>query len=86
MGYLRNQNIVSADMAGDTVMMSIEQGAYFGINDVGRAAWDILESRHDEDQIIQKLLAVYDIDEVTCQREVRDFLRQLLENKLIVSV
>ena len=67
-------------------MMSVEQGAYLGINDVGRAFWDILETHHDEDQIIQKFLAVYDIDEVTCQREVRDFLRQLLENKLIVSV
>ena len=38
----RNPNLVAANVDGDLVMMSVEQGEYFGITGVGSRVWELL--------------------------------------------
>jgi hypothetical protein len=39
---VHHPDIVAADMDGETVMMSIEAGEYFGLNDVGTFLWEFM--------------------------------------------
>ena len=39
----RNPEIVHSDMDGETVMMSVSEGNYYGLNGVGSQIWELLE-------------------------------------------
>ncbi|HSH52564.1 MAG TPA: PqqD family peptide modification chaperone, partial [Bacteroidales bacterium] len=39
----RNPDILASDIDGEKVMMSIQQGEYYGLGKTGSFIWDILE-------------------------------------------
>jgi hypothetical protein len=84
--YIRNPDLVAAEMDGDLVMMSIESGEYFGLGGVGSRIWSLMEQPTTEPEIVKALCADYDVDETTCSKNVRDFIDELLKWKLISIV
>jgi hypothetical protein len=67
----------------ETVMLDIERGTYFGLQDVGKAIWEALAMPTTIDAICADLTERYDVDVDTCRQEVRAFLDQLHEQDLI---
>lgn len=65
------------DLAGEKVMVDFEQGKYFMIKGVGNDIWDMLAENVAVEDIIQKLLAEYDVTEDVCEQEVLGFLNNL---------
>lgn len=65
--------------------MSIETGEYYGLNPVASRIWELLETPHTFNQLIDKLMQEFDIDEASCQRDVEAFLKQMMEKKLVVT-
>jgi len=80
---VRNNKIISSDMDGETVMMSIENGEYYGINPIGSRIWELLEHPVTLSEICELLLKKYDVDANQCQTEVLKFANHLFEKKLI---
>ncbi|MFD0829859.1 lasso peptide biosynthesis PqqD family chaperone [Neobacillus sp. M.A.Huq-85] len=76
-------NIIS-DMAGDTVMMSIENGKYYNLGKIGGDIWKYLEKAISINELILKLTNEFDVESCECQKEVIPFLEQLLNQKLIM--
>jgi hypothetical protein len=79
----KKERPLSNDIDGETVMMSTEQGKYFGLNTVASTIWDILDQPIRFGDIIEKLMTKYKIDEDTCIKETLTFLEQLNEHNLI---
>jgi hypothetical protein len=79
----RNREIVSAEMASDTVMMSIEQSAYYGINDIGTRIWQLIEHDISVRELCTTLGSEYDVSDAQCQEDVRRFLQELLDHHLV---
>ena len=75
----RNIQIISADMAGDTVMMGIELDAYYGLNAIGTRIWHLLEKDMTVQEICTILRSAYDVSDAQCQDDVRRFLQELLD-------
>jgi hypothetical protein len=67
----------------ETVMLDIERGTYFGLQDVGKAIWEALETPTRVDDICSLLMERFEVDEETCRREVSRFMEQLIEHDLI---
>jgi hypothetical protein len=67
----------------DKVMIDIERGAYFGMNPVAGEIWEMLEASHTPQQVIEKLLAEYEIDAETCQTETLAVLQRMARLKLV---
>ena len=65
------------DLAGEKVMVDFEQGKYCMIKGVGNDIWDLLADDVAVEDIIQKLLAEYDVTEEVCVQEVLSFLDNL---------
>ncbi len=83
---VRDSDLISTDMDGDTVMMSIERGEYFGIGGVGPRVWALLESPTCVDAIVQVICREFDVDEATCQADMLQFASKLLEHGLIKPI
>ena len=80
-----NNNIEVTDYDNEKVMMDLEKGKYYTLNEVGSTIWDNFSLNEDNlvNSIIVKLLEEYDVDEITCEKAVLDYLRDLEKNELI---
>lgn len=75
-------NIVS-DMDGEKVMLSIEKGKYYNLGLMGGVIWELIESPITGDEVVQILLAQYEVEQKECEEEVLYFLNHLKEEELI---
>jgi len=77
------EGIDYADLDGDKVMMNLEKGQYFALNDVGSRIWDIIQKAITAKDIINTLLDEYEVDAATCEATVLSFLEKLNDAELI---
>lgn len=82
----RNNDIIFSDMDGETVMMSIDNGEYYGINPIGSRIWNALETPHTPSEIIDMLLPHFDVTREQCLKDVIPFLERMVEKGIIKSV
>ncbi len=80
----RNEEIVEASIDGETVMMSIDSGLYYGLDNIASRIWQILENPTPVSTICQQLIEEYDVEEQQCQQDVLAFLGNLEENNIIM--
>lgn len=81
----RNPEMLSSNMDGETVMMSIENGEYYGLNEIGTRIWELTADRISVKELIEKLMDEYEVDEETCKTDVFEFLDGLMKKKLILK-
>jgi hypothetical protein len=80
----RRDELLANDLSDtETVMLDIERGSYFGVQEVGKAIWDQLESPTTIEDICTRLMAEFEVDADTCREQVEAFLVDLLEHRLI---
>jgi hypothetical protein len=77
------EEIVASDIDGETVMMSIENGKYYGMDDIGSRIWELIEKPIKVSDLIATLLEKFDVDRETCERDVPKFLNELNEDKIL---
>ena len=82
----RQPDMVFSHIDDEVVMMSIEAGEYYGLNPVASRIWDLLEKPHTFCRLIDLLMLEFDIDKSTCQKDVTNFLNQLVDKGLVVTV
>ncbi|WP_094603508.1 hypothetical protein SPSIL_010550 [Sporomusa silvacetica DSM 10669] len=76
--------LLAADMDGETVMLNIEKGTYYGLDGIGSRIWQLIEKPHTVRSIVATLLEEYDVEGTACQNDVLDFLNQLSSKGLIL--
>jgi len=77
------EEIVASDIDGETVMMSIQNGEYYGLDDIGSRIWELIEKPVKVSDLIDTLLEKFDVDRETCERDVLKFLNELNEDKIL---
>lgn len=84
--YQRVPDIVSADMDGEPVIMSLEANAYFGITGVGAQIWDMLAIPKTLEEIVVHICADYDVTPETCRTDAMQLLAQLQDHGLVQTL
>ena len=79
----RNNEILTSDVDGEKVMMSIQQGEYYGLGKTGTFIWDHIESPIKVRELIQLIVQAYNLDEEQCFHDIIPFLNNLVEKDLI---
>lgn len=79
----RVRKIDATDFNDEKVMMDIENGKYYALNEVGSSIWDKIESNILVLDIVEKLLEEYDVSKEECIEEVLNYLNKLEEENLI---
>ncbi|MFB5760235.1 lasso peptide biosynthesis PqqD family chaperone [Paenibacillus medicaginis] len=80
---LRCSGNLASDMDGDKVMMSIESGKYYNLGKVGGRIWELAISPVTISQIVEALVAEYDIERGLCEQQVITFVAALHKENLI---
>lgn len=75
-------NIVS-DMGGEKVMLSINNGKYYNLGEIGGAIWDLIKEPTPIKQLIDTLLSQYEVEQSECEEQVMTFIKLLSDEGLI---
>ena len=79
----RDPEIIAADAHQDLVMVSIATGSYYGVSHVAREIWDAIERPKRISDLISNLIANYQIDSASCEKQTLSFLETLLDEGLL---
>lgn len=79
----RSTSVIDSDIDGETVMMSLHAGQYFGLEGIGQRIWHLLESENRLQDICRRLVQEYEVTDAQCERDVRAFLTELLEQDIV---
>jgi len=82
----RSNEIITAEADDEIVMMSLEQGEYFGLGAIGSRIWALLEQPMTVAALCDRLITLYAVDVETCQRDTLDFLQELYAAEIITLV
>jgi hypothetical protein len=74
---------LSADLEGETVILHLESGIYFGLSEVGARIWELIQEPKSVGDVRDALLEEYDVDTAQCERDVLALLASLQTHKLI---
>jgi hypothetical protein len=78
----REGNIVS-DMDGEKVMLSVQKGKYYNLGKLGGEIWDLMKEPVTIQELVTTLQSQYDVEQTECEKQVTDFINQLLEQGLV---
>jgi len=84
--YFRNNKTISGRLHDEMVMMDINQGKYFSLNQTATAIWEKLENPLTIDELCRLLIEEYDIDSDRCNAEVTDHLNEMIKLGLVARV
>lgn len=75
---------ISCDVGEEAVLLSMEDGEYYGLNSIGSSIWKLLQQPRPVASIRDELLAEFpDVEPATCESELLSFLATLREMRLI---
>ena len=77
-------NLVSCELDGETALMCVESGQYYGLDPVGGRIWSLIEKDRLVSELCTLLLAEFDAEAPQLEYHVIAFLNQLAENNLVV--
>lgn len=79
----RTEGIVEVVIDGELVMMSIENGAYYGLDKVACRVWELIETPQTIKAICDQLLEEFDVTKEQCLEDIFTFLNSMDEQKVI---
>ena len=78
-----SEDQIAATVDREIVILSVERGSYFGLDDIGGEIWQRLEKPVRVDALCDSLAARYDADRETIGRDVMALLEKLADEGLI---
>jgi hypothetical protein len=79
----RVQNLLSTELDQETVLMSIDAGAYYGLEGPARSIWEILETPLTFSALVDRLVEEYQVSPETCAADLKRFLSEMEREGLL---
>lgn len=83
--YVRNNKTISGRLHDEMVMMDIDQGKYFSLNQSATAIWEKLETPLSLEELCKRLVEEYEVEPEQCRREVEEHLDKMIKIGLIIK-
>ena len=74
---------VSCDLAGETAILNVKSGIYYGLDEVGVRVWELIQEPRAVSSVRDALLQEYDVEAALCESDLLVLLKQLNEAGLV---
>ncbi len=75
--------VLSRDLQGELVILDLNTGVYFGLDQVGTRIWYLLLEHGSLQKVLDSLVEEYEVTEGACAHDLLDFVAKMLEKGLI---
>jgi hypothetical protein len=79
------EGVVSREIEGETVLLNLESGRYFGLNAVGTRVWQLLGDLGRPQPVVEALLREFDVAPAALESDVLALLEQLAAHGLVAT-
>ena len=76
-------DVVFREVAGESMILHLGSGIYFGLDDVGTRAWQLLAEHGSIDAVVPVMAAEFDADASTISADVTALVNELLRKRLL---
>ena len=80
----RNHEIDVTNLDGEKVMMDLEKGQYFMLNEVSGYIWELMKTPISMEAIITSLMNEYEVEREVCESSVTDLLHNMHHANLVI--
>jgi hypothetical protein len=77
------EDVLSREVEGDTVLLSMAQAEYFGLNPTGTRIWQLLQEPRSIRDVCQSLIAEFDIESDVVEKDVLSVVTDLIAHRLV---
>ena len=84
--WVCNESVVFAELGDEAVLLEIDSGVYFGLDPVGARIWQLLDKASTMNEVVDTLLAEFDVERAVLDVDVAAFLARMREKGLIQEV
>lgn len=81
--YSHASNVVDAEVGDELVVLDVNSGGTFALNEVAATIWRGLAQPMSFEELRELLLATYDVPHDQCTRELQQLLDDLTEKGLV---
>jgi len=78
-----SKEVVSCDLGGETAMLDMKEGVYYGLNEIGTVIWELIQKPITLLEIVDKILEEYEVDEETCYADTVELIKEMEKNGLV---
>ena len=79
----RSEELVTSNLDGEVVMMSIDRGKYYGLDPIASQIWELLETPCSIRALCDQLLPRYEVGREQGEKDVLAFCQQAREQNII---
>jgi hypothetical protein len=76
-------NLMSKKLEGEWVLLDLESGVYYGLNETGSVIWDGIKGRKDTETILDDLESQFGSNRARLKKDLDQFLGDLKKENLI---
>lgn len=80
---VQTDQLLTSELDGETVLMSVTQAAYYGLDDTAQHIWKLIAQPYRVAGLCDRLVAEYAVERAACERDVCAFLNELHQEGLI---
>ena len=84
--FKRRDGVVSQVASKKLVLLDVDGGEYYSLNDVGARVWELSDGSHSLEQIINTLIEEHDAPGDVIRADVTELVEDLVVEKLLVKV
>jgi len=78
-----SDDVVSRDLEGEAVVLNLETGIYFGLNEVGTRIWSLIEQHGSLQKVFAIIKDEYDVPSETLENDLLRIVQELHAKGLI---
>jgi hypothetical protein len=79
----RTNSMIATELDQETVLMSIDAGAYYGLEGPARSIWEKLKTPLTFAALVEELVREYNISPETCAADIQVFLNEMEKEGLL---
>lgn len=78
-----SDQVAHRDLGGESVLLDLESGQYFGLNEVGSRVWNLLDQESSLTSIRDRLLKEFSVDAAILETDILNLVKNLADHGLV---
>lgn len=78
-----NANTLHRELGGEGVLLQLDTGEYFGLDEIGERMWTLLMEDGDLTRVESRLIEEFDVDHGRLTKDLAAFVDELAHRRLV---
>lgn len=78
-------HVVSAEVESELILLDLNSGEYYGLNEMGGLIWKGIEQGHSTEFVANKVAELYSISTDSAIKDIQNYIQELIGLGLIIE-